>query len=296
MTMGENEKHEKEQKRKRNHGVKDVFNTRSKRGAGYFLLVLLEFYLFSILLNGAMEYYVTDSPSSFKTYVIDEYFMYYFFGIPESIFSFPDVSSQYFYHSYAIILFLIVLLFVFFVFQRSYIAIITSGTLGMLLCYASKIKFQYRMELLNIRDLALTEAAGMVELNIDEEWYPTMLHPNDSEKNIEAVQTIYSVPVVSWSNCWDNNDINMDLANLSVLGARIIQKSKLPMTRMAILENYYESFLAADTLFYIMDANHNIIDRLTEELEKVIRFKSMIAYDQVFGDNISSDAWLPMLD
>ena len=676
---------------------KPLFNTRGKRGAGYLALIFVLFYIFAILFNGTMEYYMTNTTQKFSIYVYSNYLLIYFFELPQDILSLPDVVTPSFYHAYAIILFLLLLFFVFFIFQRGYIAILTSGVLGMILCYASKTKFQYRKELLNIKDLALTEAAGMAKnylkfdfgfrffalflivllfataaffadrivlkdrkalttkekkifwgvriglglvvvvlmfhfqsrvdqhiilgdstnrmvlltdnptdyfvyhffedkkkvynaddvrtkyqelterliqeyeendkytpispedypnvivimneswwhmdeidtdkmwlsqdplgpvkglgeqsalgsaavgiygggtvssemefltgwnlkyaqnstsisietskvkihsivdyfnsldyetraihpyysgfysrykvynnlgfshmtfepdmkykstfdryisdealvdqiiyefenktkdktfifgvsvanhgilleyseplnkdypyvvdmkegvnwaptkawsdselfslrhyvngtyeasaafaklvkyfeeqdepvilvmygdhcpdfpawrfydlgaLNkeIDEDWYPTMLHPGSSADTIHDTQTLYSVPVVSWSNCLDDADMGMDLSNISVLGSRIIKKSKLPMTKMVLLEDYFEKCLATDSLFYMMDVEHKIIDRTTKEIDDSIYIKSMLQYDQVFGDDVSNDVWVPMKD
>ena len=153
--MEENEVIDSKPKSKKDLKFKDIFNTRGKRGAGYFLLTFLELYVFSILFTGSMEYYMTDASENFFSYVITKYFLFYFYDIPRYVFSFPKTTSAEFYHAFSIVIFLIIVLFVFFVFQRGYIAILTGGTLGMLLCYASKIKFRNRMEFLNIQDLSL---------------------------------------------------------------------------------------------------------------------------------------------
>ena len=143
--------------------LKDIFNTRNKRFSVYYLLVLLELYVFSILFTASMEYYMTNPSRGFFSYVFYEFFLFYFYEIPKAIFIFPDILSASFYHAFSIIITLIVLSLVFSVFQRGYIAVFITGLAGMVLCYASKIKFQNRMELLNIKDLALTEAAGMAK-------------------------------------------------------------------------------------------------------------------------------------
>lgn len=159
--MNENEVTENEPKGKKDLKLQDIFNTRGKRGAGYFVLTFLDFYVFSILFTGTMEYYMTDVSENVFSYVLSKHFLFYFYDIPRFIFFIPSPTSGDFYYAFSTVIFLIILLFVFFVFQRGYIAVLTGGTLGMLLCYASKIKFENRMELLNIRDLKLTEAAGM---------------------------------------------------------------------------------------------------------------------------------------
>ena len=142
--------------------LKDVFNTRGKRGAGYVLLIIFEVYLFALFFTCAMEYYVTDVSEGFFSYFISDY-LTYLYDVPKFLIVLPRAVSEFFFRSYEVTVVMILLLFVFFVFQRGYIAVLTSGTLGMILCYASKIKFQNRMELLNYRDMALTEAAGMAK-------------------------------------------------------------------------------------------------------------------------------------
>ena len=56
--MEENEVIESKPKSKKDLKFKDIFNTRGRRGAGYFLLTFLELYVFSILFTGSMEYRV----------------------------------------------------------------------------------------------------------------------------------------------------------------------------------------------------------------------------------------------
>ena len=49
-------------------------------------------------------------------------------------------------------------------------------------------------------------------------------------------------------------------------------------------------------LLRMMDAEHKIIDRTTKEIDDSIYIKSMLQYDQVFGDDVSNDVWVPMKD
>ncbi|MBR6364509.1 MAG: LTA synthase family protein [Lachnospiraceae bacterium] len=138
--------------------------------------------------------------------------------------------------------------------------------------------------------------AGYLKGQVNVNWTPTVVRSGYSEKMIQDIQSLYSVPVVAWSNCLDDADMDMSLSNLSVLGSRIIQKSALPMTKMALLENYYESCLSSDCLNYMMNEDREIVDITTEKIDESIHIKSLIQYDQIYGEDICNDIWVPIRD
>ena len=144
-----------------------------------------------------------------------------------------------------------------------------------------------------IKDLA---DVGILKGGNDKNWVPTAVRENYSEETIADIELLYSVPVVSWSNCLDDADMDMSMNNLCVLGSRILQKAKLPMTEMTLLENYYESQLATDNNFFMIDPDQNLIFRTTDEIDESIRIKTLIQYDLMYGDDICKDVWLPMTD
>ena len=135
---------------------------------------------------------------------------------------------------------------------------------------------------------------GILDANIDADWIPTAIRPDSSEKTIRDTQVLYSVPVVSWSNCLEDADLDMSLNNLSVLGSRIIQKANLPVSKMVLLEDYYETQLATDHSLFMIDRERNFVYQTTKEIDESIRIKSLIQYDLMYGDGVCEDVWGPL--
>ena len=135
---------------------------------------------------------------------------------------------------------------------------------------------------------------GILKASIDAEWIPTAIRPDSSEETIRDTLLLYTVPVVSWSNCLEDADMNMSDSNLGVLGSRIIQKANLPVSKMVLLENYYETQLATDHSLFMLDQEHNFVYQTTEEISESIRIKSLIQYDLMYGDGICEDVWIPL--
>ena len=137
---------------------------------------------------------------------------------------------------------------------------------------------------------------GIIREAVTPDWNPTAINAESTEQDVQDILTMYSVPVISWSNCLDSPDLDLSLNNVSVLATRIIEKSGLPTARMALLEEFYESRLASDCLFFMLDEKGDIVSEITDEIRESIENKIMIQYDQIYGDDICKDIWLPMND
>lgn len=121
----------------------NYFNTARKRYFAYSIFVLFITFCFICFFPYVMEYYVSQPDENIFSYIIQRYLN------PKS------------YATYEIKLLLFLIVIILSITSRLYISIAVTSSLGLILAYASHLKYINRMEMLNYTDLKLTEAATM---------------------------------------------------------------------------------------------------------------------------------------
>lgn len=117
--------------------------TKRARLIAYFILVAFFLYLFVCYFPFMMEYYVGEPSENLFVHLTNRY----------------AIANAYAYYEMIILLLLVIIFCA--LTSRLYLSFGIISLLGLLLSYASRLKYENRMELLNYTDLKLTEAAGM---------------------------------------------------------------------------------------------------------------------------------------
>ena len=122
--------------------IKKLYNTPKKRLILYLIGSLLLLYFFSSVYPFLLDYYLEGSRKNVVSYVCDLY-----------LFNHP-------YHEYEILLIFLTTLFLYFLTSSPGWSAGILSILCTILAYASKIKYENRMELINYTDLKLTKEAA----------------------------------------------------------------------------------------------------------------------------------------
>lgn len=121
-----------------------------------------------------------------------------------------------------------------------------------------------------------------------------LLGLNTSSDIVEEKQKIYTTPVVLWKNYeTEKTDLVLSGQTVNYLDSILIEYAGLPTCAMAELLRTESDALKADTRFWRLGNNNQLILELNEVQISAILDLATIQYDLLIGNQLSMNVWNP---
>ena len=103
---------------------------------------------------------------------------------------------------------------------------------------------------------------------------------------------MYSIPVLVWSNCMDEQLIFQG-ENISYLSEMLLEKAGMPTTDMTQVLHTMRQRLITDSRFLVRDGEGKLVEYLQEDQVMALNHFKNIQYDVLYGESRGQDLWKP---
>lgn len=116
----------------------------------------------------------------------------------------------------------------------------------------------------------------------------------ESAEGAEDMQRkLYSVPVILWSNC-SEQEITFSGESIYYLPQMLIDYAGLPDSNMTKILRYERSLFKTNSDLFVLDGEGKPVVQCTEEQVRGLRNMKAVEYNIFFGENICGDIWYPI--
>lgn len=116
----------------------------------------------------------------------------------------------------------------------------------------------------------------------------------DEEGVGEPAESLYSTPVIAWSN-FSHEELHFSGESMYYLPQMLIDYAGLPDSDMTRILRYERAYFKTNSPKFVRDASGEILYECTEEQLQALNHFKVVQYDILHGEGIGRDVWQPII-